>query len=49
LWNLDIIDAGFAQLLQTVRLKRVDVEVSMEGGSVVESISPTLQPPGFTP
>ena len=49
LWSLDIHDAGRPQLLQIARLKAVDVEVSVDReAGLVESITPTLVPVGFT-
>jgi hypothetical protein len=47
-WRLDIEDAGFGQLLQLTRLKRIEVTVSLDEGGVAESVSPTLQPLGYT-
>jgi hypothetical protein len=48
IWRMDIADACFGQLLQLVRLKRVEVEVEInETGGLEESISPSLYPLGY--
>jgi hypothetical protein len=47
IWNLDIHDAGYGQLLQQARLKRVDVSVDATSGGIVESVNPTLHPVGY--
>lgn len=49
IWRMDYADACFGQLLQNVRLKRVVVDVSREsGGELIETVSPTLFPVGYT-
>lgn len=48
LWNLDIYDSGYGQLLQVARLKKVTVNVAKDqNGQVVETVKPTLFPPGY--
>ena len=48
LWQLDIFDDCYGQLLQVGRLKRVKVTVSKDqDGKVVERVEPTLFPVGF--
>lgn len=47
IWNLDIHDAGYGQLLQRGRLRRVSVSVSITDGAVVEKISPSIYPVGY--
>ena len=48
IWTLDIFDAGFGQLLQLSRLKGVDVTWSTTDDGMIETITPTLHPVGFT-
>lgn len=48
IWRMDIWDAGWGQLLQAARLKRVKVEVSADSGGVTESVSASLYPLGYT-
>jgi hypothetical protein len=49
LWQLDIFDDCYGQLLQTTRLKRVKVSASKsQEGQVTERVEPTLFPVGFT-
>ena len=47
IWNLDIHDNGYGQLLQQGRLKRVDVSVRQTDEGLIEDISPTLHPVGY--
>jgi hypothetical protein len=48
IWQLNIEDAGFGQLLQLSRLKRVTVNFGKDQeGRVTESVKPTLFPVGF--
>lgn len=46
IWEIDIDDACFGQLLQRARLKRVQVTVTASDQGLTERVSPTLQPPG---
>lgn len=47
IWNIDIHDNGYGQLLQQGRLKRVDIDVRMTDEGMTEQISPTLHPVGY--
>jgi hypothetical protein len=46
LWTMDLAEKGIEELLTVQRLKRVDVEVSINGGGFVERVSPTMIPIG---
>jgi len=46
LWAIDLAEVGVGRLLDAQRLKRVDVEVSVSSGGIVERVSPTLIPIG---
>lgn len=46
LWAIDLAEVGVGQLLDAQRLKRVDVDVSVSSGGIVERVSPTLMPIG---
>ena len=46
LWQIDVWDACYGQLLQLVRLKRVTVRASKSGGEVTETVEPVLFPVG---
>jgi hypothetical protein len=46
LWAIDLADMGIAYLVDVQRLKRVDVSVSADNGSIIETVSPTLIPIG---
>lgn len=48
IWRMDVKDHCYGQLLQNVRLKRVTVEVTIDESGLVEKVSPTLFPVGFT-
>lgn len=48
IWRMDLFDACFGQLLQNCRLKRVSVDVSRDQNGLVETVSPTLFPVGYT-
>lgn len=46
LWAMDLAEVGIGQLLDAQRLKRVDVNVSISSGGIVERVAPTLIPIG---
>jgi len=46
LWAMDLAEMGVSRLLDVQRLKQVDVDVSLEQGGIIESVSPTLIPLG---
>ena len=46
LWAMDLAEVGVGRMLDAQRLKRVDVEVSVSSGGIVERVSPTLSPIG---
>lgn len=46
LWVIDLTDKGISELVTIQRLKQVDVNVSVNNGSIVENVSPTLMPLG---
>jgi hypothetical protein len=48
IWTCDVWDAGWGQLLQAVRVKRIEVNVRPVNGSLAEEISCTLFPVGYT-
>jgi hypothetical protein len=48
IWRMDVQDAGFQQLLQLARLKRVTVNVRRDAGGLSETVAPSLQPLGYT-
>ncbi len=47
IWLMDVFDACYGRLRVASRLKSVEVSVSINDGNVVETISPTMFPPGF--
>lgn len=49
LWNMDVWDAGLPQMLQTARLKSVEVTFTTSDSGAEERVVPTLQPAGFSP
>jgi hypothetical protein len=48
IWLVDIYDAGYGQLRQPSRLKRVTVRVTRNDDGLTEQISPVLYPLGHT-
>lgn len=47
-WKIDIHDNGYGHLLQTGRLKRVSIDVNKDAKGIVEKISPTIYPIGYS-
>jgi hypothetical protein len=47
IWQLDVFDACYGQLLQVNRLKRVTVRVAVSGDGLTETVEPVLFPIGF--